>query len=555
MIPQLASSELHRLNLRSLPEAGRYEAIIPEVANIAADTVGRHAVGPAADTTAIVFEREDGSVEQLTYRELDRAAGRFAAALVELGVGRGDVVGIHTGAGIETAIAHLATYRLGAIAAAMSQLCGPDTLRHIIRDCRPRVLVTQEVAWKKVRERVGGELPAHCVIGGGADAYRSFVSCLEHELPVPAAAQTAADDPAIIIYTSGSTGEPKGILHGHRVLHGYKTSLALFFDLELDQPGRVFWTPADWAWVGGWFDTVFPAWIHGNTVVASSRRFDPEWALAFMARHGVTHALLLPTALKQLAQIPSPRRPDLKLRTIFTGGEPLAAETLSWLENELGVACNEGYGMTEVNHMIGNSGRLRPIKPGSMGWEIPGHVVRLVDENGKAVAVGEIGEICVSRDDPTVFLGYWKRPDLTAELYLGNWVRTRDLAVQDAEGYYWYHGRNDDLIKSSGFRIGPGEIESALLLHEAVADAVVIGSPDRERGQIVKAFVRLKDNSQPSDELIKALQDHVKERLGSYKYPRKIEFVREFPTTSNGKVSRAELRRRELASTSAGELR
>lgn len=253
---------------------------------------------------------------------------------------------------------------------------------------------------------------------------------------------------------------------------------------------------------------------------------------------------MTPTALKQLAQVATPRRrwPNLRLRTAWTGGESLPGETLRWLTQELGIVCNEGYGLTEVNHMIGNCSRLRPPKPGSMGFELPGHVACLVNEQGNEVPDGEPGEIVTTEECATLFLGYWNRPDLTADLRLGTWVRTRDLAVRDPDGYYFYRGRTDDLIKSAGFRIGPAEIEDCLIAHPAVADSGVIGIPDSARGQIVKAFVLLKAEYLGSDALRHELQAHVRHKLGGYKVPRAIEFVADLPITASGKVSRKELR-------------
>ena len=553
---KLESALLSRLNLRPISGSGRYEIVIPEWANIATDTVGLFATGPKAGNPAIIFEGLDGRIERVSYGQLDERAARFAGFLAELGIGRGDVIAIHTGPRVETGIAHLAAYKLGAIVATLSQLYGPDTLRHILVDSRARILVTQDTVWAPMRH-LRHEAPAleHCIVIGNADNGEiRFADCLVAHAAT-AVVMTRAEDPALLVYTSGSTGMPKGIMHGHRIVHAYKTTLDLFYNLELEDPNLVFWTSADWAWIGGLVDVVFPAWMYGHPVVACQHRFDEEWALDFMARHGVTHGLMTPTALKRLAQVPKPReRWNLRLRTIFTGGEALPGETLQWLENELGIVCNEGYGMSEVNHMIGNCRRLRPIKPGSMGWELPGHVAALVDEDGALVADGDVGEIVTTADDPTLFLGYWGRPDLTAAMRLGNWMRTHDLAVRDSDGYYWYRGRNDDLIKSSGFRIGPAEIEDVLLAHPAVAEAAVIGRPDRERGQIVKAFIRLAAGWQPSDDLRRELQNHVKNRLASYKSPRQIEFTDEFPLTSTGKISRADLRRREsVASATNGQ--
>jgi len=267
-----------------------------------------------------------------------------------------------------------------------------------------------------------------------------------------------------------------------------------------------------------------------------------------MARHGVTHAFITPTGLKKMSHVERPReRHALKLRTVFTGGEPLPAETYDWLVRELGIAVNIGYGMTEVNHMIGSCQRLRPSKPGTMGWVQPGHAVALVDETGNPVPQGEAGEIVVAADDPTLFLGYWGQPELSKSLRLGPWIRTRDMAVEDEEGYIWYRGRSDDLIKSAGYRIGPAEVEDALASHPAVADAGVIGVPDPDRGAIVQACVVLAKGWSPSDDLIRQIQEHVKSRLGPHKSPRKVVFLSALPTTSSGKVSRAELRKRYSA--------
>ncbi len=548
----LDDSLLERLNLRRVPGTTRYEIIVPEFANIASDTVGYWARHGRAAHDAIVYEHRDGRIDRLSYAELDARAGRFARNLSERGIKRGDVVGIHTGARIETAIVHLAVYKLGAIAATISQLCGPDSLRHILNDSGAMALVTEDTVWAPLRT-LRRDCPklVHCIVVGTPAADEIAFPEMLAGSAVFEPVRTRAEDPALLIYTSGSTGLPKGVLHGHRILHAYKTSLSLFFNIELQDPDLVFWTPADWAWIGGLVDVVYPAWAYGHVIVASQHRFDPEWALGFMAKHGVTHSLLTATGLKRIAQIAAPRErwPALRLRTIFTGGEALQGETLNWLNTELGIVCNEGYGTSEVNHMIGNCQALRPIKPGSMGWELPGHVAMLVDEAGEPVADGDVGEVVTTDTDPTFFLGYWGRPDLTAAMRLGRWIRTRDLATRDADGYFWYRGRNDDLIKSAGYRIGPAEIEEALLQHPSVAEAAVIGSPDRERGQIVKAFIKLSQGWVESDALVKELQDHVKTRLAVYKYPRKIAFVNDFPMTSSGKISRSELRRRETTAS------
>lgn len=524
---------------------GGWRIPLPARANIAAETLGRQAAGPRAHQPAIRFEALDGTRTEMTYAALDAAVRRLAGWLRALGVGRGDRVAVHAGARIETVMAHYACYRIGAIATALSQRYGPETLRHALRDSGARVLVTEAEAWRPVAGLRGAcpHLAQVLVVGGAGLGELPFEHWRDQPPEPGPGADTAAEDPALLVYTSGSTGLPKGVLHAHRLLHGYRPSIALFYDLSLDAPGAVLWTPADWGWVAAWVDTIHPALDLGHLLVCSPHRFEPAGALDFMARHGVTHTLLLPTGLNRLAQIPDPRAGrDLRVRCIFTGGEPLPASTLAWVEQRLGTVVNEGYGMSEVNHMIGNCRALRPIRPGSMGWEYPGHVAALVDEAGVPVPDGEVGEIVTVADAPTLFLGYWNRPDLTAAMRLGPWVRTGDLAVRDGAGYFWYRGRGDDLIKAGGARIGPTEVEEALMAHPAVAEAAVIGVPDAARGQAVKACLRLAAGVVGDAALAEALRGHVRARLGGFKVPRDIAFLDALPMTSSGKVSRAALR-------------
>ncbi|MEO1158860.1 MAG: AMP-binding protein [Pseudomonadota bacterium] len=518
--------------------------------NMAADTVDRHARGDNAGAVALICSPEDGSLLTYTYADLSRLSTRFAAYLRSQGVGRGDVVACFCGQGLETALAHLAAYKLGAVAAPLSQLYGPDAIAHVLDDCQASVVVTQRQLWDRVAA-VRHKLAQDCVIivsGGCIDGECSFEAALTAEAGDLVIEPTKADDPALLLYTSGSTGMPKGILHRQALLRGYLASVSLFYEMEMNDRGRVLWTVSDWSWVAGIFNVMLTGWYFGQTVVAGPTRFSADWAFGFMARHGITHCFLTPTALKRMAAIEDPRArwPKLAIRAIGTGGEPLPGAVLDWA-NSFGVPINEFYGLTEVNHLIGNCRALWPIKPGSMGRAYPGHEVAVIDEDGDPVADGALGEIAVSDDDPTLFIGYWRQPERTGQMRCGRWIRTGDFAYRDEDGYYWFKGRNDDLIKSAGFRIGPAEVEDALIHHEAVAEAAVIGSPDEDRGQVVKAFIRLQDGQQASDDLARALQEHIKTNLAIFKYPRRIEFVESFPLTSTGKINRRALREQEAA--------
>ena len=540
-------ARLQSLNLQALP-SGNYKISIPSHCNIAADTIGRVARSSRRHHPAIRFERDDKTIQTLSFLEVDELSSSLAVSLAKLGVVKGSRVAVHTGMRPETGISHMAIYKLGAIAVTLSQLYGPDTLLHILNHSQAEVIITQDKAWEPLRTLSLTHLK-HCVVVGhpspGDISFDQALACDGSGL-IPV--DTHADDPALLMYTSGSTGLPKGILHAHRILQAYIPSLSLTYNLDTQGEDLVFWSPADWAWVGGLLDLLLIAWAFGHTVVTSEARFNSSWAFAFMERFEVTHSFLTPTALKRMAEIHQPRQtwPSLKIRVVCTGGEALPGQVLRWCQDDLKIICNEFYGLTEVNHLVGCCQALFPSLPGSMGKAYPGHNTIVVDEDGNPVAVGQIGEIVTGLDDPTQFLGYWRDEQRTADLRLaGRWLRTNDLASQDANGYFWYHGRSDDLIKSAGYRIGPAEVEDCLLTHPAVAEVAVVASPDRDRGHIVKAFIRLRANFTRSNDLSRDLQELVKTRLASYKFPREIEYVQSFELTSSGKINRKVLRVQE----------
>ena len=535
-------------NLYVDPAGDRYRIGMPLNANIAADTVGRFATGAKADHLALIHENSDQTVEKYTFAQLDELASRFAVFLIDLGVKQGQPVAIHTAQSPQTAIAHMAIYKIGAVALTLSHLYGPDAVAHIMNDSGAEVIITNSEYWGALRERLSGlsTLKHRIVVGHTERGEMSFDDCLAASTANFQPVITRTEDPALLMYTSGSTGMPKGLLHSHRIIHAYLPTITLFYNLELDYPGAVFWSPADWAWVGGLLDLVLPAWQHGQTVVSTNHRFTAEWAFEFMERHGVTHSFMTPTALKRIAEVRQPRNKwQLSTRVICTGGESLPGEVMRWAEDEFGIVCNEFYGLTEFNHMVGCCKRLFPAIPGSMGLAYPGRQVAIIDEDGNPQPDGTVGEVASwLPDDPSLFLGYWGQPGVPEPMRVGNWLRSGDLAVRDSNGYFWYQGRNDDLIKSAGYRIGPNEVEDALVSHPDVAEAAVVGKPDQERGTVVMAYVRLMQGVEKSDHTRKQLQQHVKDNLAAYKYPRIVEFVDSFPLTSSGKIRRKALRER-----------
>jgi acetyl-CoA synthetase len=491
----------------------------------------------------------DGAVEQYSFGDLAQLSNRFANALRSDSIAVGDRVAVVLPQLPATVIAHLAVYKLGAIAVPMSTLFGPDAFEMRLRDSGAKVIVTDQATLPRIEE-IADHLPdlSRFVLTSGAARARPFMTVdrmLADGSAELKATPTKSEDPALLIYTSGTTGGPKGALHGHRILFGHLPGFELSHDF-FPQGDDLFWTPADWAWIGGLMDALFPTLHHGRCTFSmeSSGAFDPERALSRMAKNAVRNTFLPPTALKMMRQSDARPPRDLLLRTIMSGGEALGEEMLGWVLERLGVTVNEIYGQTECNYVVGNSSNLYPVKPGSMGRRYPGHQVAVVDAQGEPVASNNLGEITVKRPDPVMFLGYWQNPKATKDKYLREWLLTGDLARADDDGYLYFAGRKDDVINSAGYRIGPTEIESTLIKHPAVAMAAVIGVPDEIRGEVVKAYITTKQGVEGSAALATEIQAFVKARLAAYEYPREVEFIDQMPLTTTGKIRRNELRAR-----------
>jgi acetyl-CoA synthetase len=466
------------------------------------------------------------------------------------GIEQGDKMGILLPQCPETLISHIAAYKLGAIAVPLLVLFGTLALEYRLRDSEAKAVITDMENLPKILE-IKDNLPdLRTIMAIGSqgkenvlDFWQSVEKGSRHFRP----ALTRPDDPALLIYTSGTTGPPKGALHGHRILLGILPSFEFLLDF-FPQEGDLLWTPLDWAYIGGSYDSLFPTLHHGLPVLTfRARKFDPEEAFFLMAKYGVRNLMAVPTVFKiMMKMVERPKdRYDLDLRSITCGGETLGKELYEWGNNALGVEINEQYGQTECDLVVGNCSKVMKIIPGSMGRATPGHVVEIINESGEVLKPREFGEIAVRCPDPIMFLGYWKNPQATKQKYIGDWLRTGDYGTKDENGYFWFTGRKDDLIESGGYRIGPGEVEDCLMKHGAVKLVAVIGVPDEIRGEIVKAFIVPNEGVRVDEALEDSIRQHVKTKLEAHAYPREIEFLKEMPMTNTGKIMKKELRRRE----------
>jgi acetyl-CoA synthetase len=504
-----------------------HEWRVPDRYNIAVDCCDKH----PADKLAMIHEDFEGNVRRIQWGELQEWSNRFANVLRAHGVERGDRVAMLLPPTPETAAAFFGTYKAGAILLSMSVLYGDDGIRHRINDCEPTVLVTNEA--NKDRVKADQILILDQELLAGADPDFETVD-------------TAADDPAQLYYSSGTTGLAKGILHAHRYLLAHEE----FVYCHDVQDGELFHGMGEWAWAAGIAPLLGP-WRLGAVQLVYQRQggFDPHKQLDFLSRHEASNVFTTPTAMRSMMSIPDAgARYPQKFRRVCSAGEPLNPEAIRWFREQYGITVLDYYGLTESYPLVANY-PFMDVREGSMGKPMPGWDVQILDEDEKPVPQGERGEICLrARSNPHYPLGYWRNEEASKETFGGEWFHSKDAARFDEDGYVWYEGRADDVIIAAGYRIGPFEVESACLEHEAVAEAAAVASPDERRGNVVKAFIVLAKGREGSDELVEDIQRFVRERLSAYAYPRRIEFVDELPKTLTGKIRRIELRQKEMES-------
>lgn len=501
---------------------------VPERFNIAADVCDKH----PREKLAMVWESFDGSSREVTWGELQDLANRAAHTLAAHGVSAGDRIAVVLPPTAETAAIFFGIWKLGAILLSMSVLYGDDGIRHRLEDSGARLLVTDEANAGRFDHDWA---PDVLVLGDDtlAAAPADHIS-----------ADTSADDPAQLYYTSGTTGMAKGIVHAHRYILGHEE----FVYCHEVEDGERFHGMGEWAWAAGIAPLLGP-WRLGAVQCVYRREagFDPHKQLDFLSRHRVTNVFTTPTAMRAMMAIEDAgKRYPQVFRRVCSAGEPLNPEAIRWFRDQYGVTVLDYYGLTESYPLVGNYPFME-VREGSMGKPVPGWDVQILDEDEQPVAQGERGEICLrARSNPHYPLGYWNNPEAGEEVFGGDWFHTKDAASFDDEGYYWYEGRADDVIIAAGYRIGPFEVESACLEHDAVREAAVVASPDELRGNVVKAFIVLADSHEPSDELAGEISSFVRSRLSAYAYPRRVEFVPDLPKTLTGKIRRIELRQLEL---------
>jgi acetyl-CoA synthetase len=493
----------------------------------------------------------DGRHGDMSYGALRDRSNQLANAFTALGIRPGERVAILLPQSFETVIAHVAIYKLGAIALPLALLFGADALEYRLKDSGAAAVVTNDFGFSKL-EAIRADLTdlRHVIVTGRKSDLdtQSFEALCAGQSSLFDVTDTSKDDPALMIYTSGTTGPPKGALHAHRILPGHVPGVQMAQEF-MPQAGDKFWTPSDWAWAGGLLNCLLPGLMLGVPCVCSpAQKFDPDLAYRIMAETGVTNAFIPPTALRLMRSIENPRaKYDLKLRAIGSAGESLGRETYEWARRTLAITVNEFYGQTECNIVLGSMASLGVTKAGAIGKVTAGHTVAIIDENGRQLPSGTAGQIAVRRPDPVMFLQYWNNPEATAKKFVGDWMLTGDQGVMDGEGYVEFFGRDDDVITSSGYRIGPSEIEDCLISHPAVQLAAAIGKPDPLRTEIVKAYVVLAPGFAPSDALAAEISAWVKQRLSMHEYPREVEFIDALPLTTTGKIVRRLLREKAIA--------
>ena len=516
----------------------------PERFNFGRDVID----GWPEDRPAMIWLGVDGEERRLTFGDFSRLSNRFANAARELGVSRGDRVMVLLGKVPEWHAILTGLLKLGAISIPCApQLRSSDLKFRAEHSGSAMIVASSESVGEAEKMRGGAELPnlRHFVsVGEENESWETFEKLMEDAPEDFEAEDTASDEGAFILYTSGTTKHPKGVLHTHGYTHAKRMQARYWLDL---QEGDRLWCTSGTGWAKSIWNVYLGPWSLGTEIFFHEGGFDPAERLDLIQTHDITVLCQAPTEYRLLAKSPELEAADLsKLRHAVSAGEPLNPPVIERWKEIHGVTIYDGYGQTENTLLVGNFPGLE-VRPGSMGKPSPGCDVKVIDMDGDECPPDEPGDIALSGRIPCLFKEYWEQPDETEGVFRDGYYLTGDRAYRDEDGYLWFVGRSDDVILSAGYRIGPFEVESILIEHPAVVESAVVPSPDEDRGSVVKAYVVLGKDYEPSDELAREIQDFCKGATAPYKYPRRIEFIPELPKTTSGKIRRVELRQREMA--------
>jgi acyl-coenzyme A synthetase/AMP-(fatty) acid ligase len=507
-------------------------------------TVDSFAAHPSR--VALLWEDQSGNRSRLTFADIRNQSNRIANLLTGLGIRRGDPVMIVLPRLTMWQSVYIGALKAGAIVVPCVSMLREKDLVYRANHSGARAIIAGSDSADLVSD-LRSQCPTlaqYLLVGAARTGWASIQEAMQSASPEFQPLDTRGDEPAICYYTSGTTKEPKAVVHGHAYTWAHQFTGSLWLGLK---PGDRHWTTSDTGWAKAAYGVLFGPWMNGITTLMYNGRFEPKKQLELLKRYGITSFCAPPTEYRMLVKEDLASHQLPALRHCAGAGEPLNPEVIEIWRQHLGLLIHDGYGQTETALLAANLPGMA-IRPGSMGRPFPGIELSIVDENLREVATGDTGQVAVRvrpEKPPSIMLEYWKNPDENAAAFQGDFYLTGDNAYCDADGYLWFVGRADDVIGSAGYRIGPFEVESALLEHPAVMESAVVASPDPDRGSIVKAFVRLKPGTERSEALATELQDHVKRITAPYKYPREIEFVDDLPKTVSGKIRRVELRQLE----------
>lgn len=526
---------------------------VPDSFNIATDTVSSHA--DERGKVALFQDIEDGPDETHTFWQLDRRSNELANALAQRGIGRGDRIAIVGTRSDRVMLTHLAAWKLGAISVPLSVLYGPDGLSYRLEDSEPTAVFVDSDRFDTVEEATADVDNVDLVVGyddaPSSDAVETTAFDDLGGQSTFDAVETDATDPALILYTSGTTGKPKGVVQAHQALVGWLPSFQMCFELPWREDDPVLYVTPDLAWVGG-LNLILGSWHYGFPAFRydSSTKFDPETVYDNIEKWGLTRAVLVPGMMKPMTEFEASEWDLSTLSVVMSGSEPVSEPLYEFVTETLGASLNEMYGQTEAMHLITTCSQWFDVEPGTLGFPAPGHDIAIVDDEGDQKPQGETGNIALRKPDPVMFRELWNDPEGTERKFLGDgeWMQTEDLGYRDENGRFWYKARDDDLILTQGYRVGPTEVESSIIELDQVANVGVIGVGHDQLGEIVKAYVEPVDGVTADEELKERIKAHVSDNLAKYQYPREIEFIDQIPTTVTGKVRRHELEEQQSSS-------